>query len=90
MAKKPAAKSKQNEEIELAQLEQSLEDLEQLVEKLESGDLSLEQALAEFERGIKLTRQCQSALKEAEQKVEILLKNTADAEPEPFEADEDA
>jgi exodeoxyribonuclease VII small subunit len=90
MAKKPAAKSKQNEEIELAQLEQSLEDLEQLVEKLESGDLSLEQALAEFERGIKLTRQCQSALKEAEQKVEILLKNTADAEPEPFEPDEDA
>jgi exodeoxyribonuclease VII small subunit len=45
----------------------------------------LQQALKEFERGVKLTRLCQTALKEAELKVEILLKNTEDAEPEPFE-----
>jgi exodeoxyribonuclease VII small subunit len=69
----------------LGQLEKSLAELEALVERLESGELSLQQALAEFERGVKLTRLCQSALKEAELKVEILLKNTEDAEPEPFE-----
>jgi exodeoxyribonuclease VII small subunit len=69
----------------LGKLEQSLEDLEALVERLESGELSLEEALKEFERGIKLTRACQTALKEAEQKVEILLKNAPDAEPVEFE-----
>jgi exodeoxyribonuclease VII small subunit len=69
----------------LGQLEKSLADLEALVERLESGELSLQQALEEFERGVKLTRLCQSALKEAEQKVEILLKSTADAAPAPFE-----
>ena len=44
-----------------------------LVEQLESGELSLEEALKQFERGVKLTRECQTALKEAEQKVEILV-----------------
>ena len=70
-------------------LEQSLEELEALVTSLESGDLPLEQALKEFERGVKLTRQCQSALQQAEQKVEILLKKTEQAEPVPFEPEED-
>ena len=70
-------------------LEKSLEELEALVEQLESGDLSLEEALKHFERGVKLTRECQAALKEAEQKVEILLKKTADAEPAPFETPDD-
>ena len=70
-------------------LEKSLEELEALVEELESGELSLEDALKHFERGVKLTRQCQATLKEAEQKVEILHKRTAEADPEPFEtADE--
>jgi exodeoxyribonuclease VII small subunit len=73
----------------LSSLEKSLSDLEAVVEKLESGDLPLEQALKEFERGVKLTRQCQTALKDAEQKVEILLKKTEDAEPVPFAADDD-
>jgi len=66
-------------------LEKSLEALETLVERLESGDLPLEQALKQFERGVKLTRECQAALKEAEQKVAILLEKTADADPAPFE-----
>ncbi len=56
-------------------LEKSLADLEELVEELESGDLPLETAMKKFEEGIKLTRGCQTALKEAEQKVEILLKS---------------
>jgi len=71
---------------DLGGLEKSLEELEALVTRLEGGDLPLEQALKEFERGVKLTRQCQAALQEAEQKVEILLKKTASAEPSPFTA----
>lgn len=55
-------------------LEKSLADLETLVEELESGDLPLDKAMKKFEEGIKLTRGCQAALKDAEQKVEILLK----------------
>jgi exodeoxyribonuclease VII small subunit len=74
---------------DLGGLEKSLEALEALVTRLESGDLPLEQALKEFEHGVKLTRQCQTALQAAEQKVEILLKKTAAAEPSPFSEDED-
>ncbi|MBM37500.1 MAG: exodeoxyribonuclease VII small subunit [Woeseia sp.] len=54
-------------------LEKSISDLEKLVNELESGDLSLEKAIKKFEEGIKLSRKCQTALKEAEQKIEILL-----------------
>jgi exodeoxyribonuclease VII small subunit len=61
-------------------LEKSLADLEALVEELESGDLPLDKAMKKFEEGIKLTRGCQTALKEAEQKVEILLKSTGGEE----------
>jgi exodeoxyribonuclease VII small subunit len=70
-------------------LEKSLEELESLVERLESEELPLADALKEFERGVKLTRECQTTLKEAEQTVEILLKKTADADPEAFEPDDD-
>ena len=70
-------------------LEKSLADLEELVEELESGDLPLETAMKKFEEGIKLTRGCQTALKEAEQKVEILLKNNGAEKLEDFEVDDD-
>ncbi len=56
-------------------LEKSLADLEALVEELESGELPLDKAMKKFEQGIKLTRNCQSILKDAEQKVEVLLKS---------------
>ena len=69
-------------------LEKSLTELEELVEELESGDLPLDKAMKKFEAGIKLTRGCQSALKEAEQKVEILLKSAGDEQLEDFEIDE--
>jgi exodeoxyribonuclease VII small subunit len=78
-----------SEKQSLGGLEKSLEELEALVARLEGGDLPLEQALKEFERGVKLTRQCQTALQEAEQKVEILLKRTEQAEPVPFEPSDD-
>jgi exodeoxyribonuclease VII small subunit len=70
-------------------LEKSLEQLETLVDELESGDLPLETAMKKFEEGIKLTRQCQSALKDAEQRVEILLKSAGGEEVlEEFHIDE--
>ncbi len=71
-------------------LEKSLEELESLVERLENEQLPLAEALKEFERGVKLTRKCQTTLKEAEQTVAILLQKTADAEPESFEPNDDA
>jgi len=70
-------------------LEKSLADLEEIVDELESGDLPLEKAMKKFEEGIKLTRGCQAALKEAEQKVEILLKSAGGEDLEEFEADDD-
>ena len=71
-------------------LEKALGDLETLVEELESGDLPLEKAMQKFEDGIKLTRSCQSALKDAEQKVEVLLKSAGGKEAlEDFDLGED-
>jgi len=68
--------------------EDSLAELETLVEKMEKGDMTLEESLKSFERGVALTRHCQEALKTAEQKVRILTGNDEDAEPEPFERED--
>ncbi|GAB3682969.1 exodeoxyribonuclease VII small subunit [Salinisphaera aquimarina] len=57
----------------LAQFESSVAELETLVEALESGDVSLEEALGKFERGVTLARQCQTLLKNAELRVDQLL-----------------
>ena len=69
--------------------EQSLAELEQLVQRLEGGELPLDEALKTFERGIELTRHCQGALKSARQKVDILLKRSGQLAVEPFTASED-
>lgn len=58
--------------------ESALEQLNDLVEKMEAGGLSLEDSLKYFEQGIALTRQCQQALKQAEQKVQILLEKNGE------------
>ncbi len=68
--------------------ETAMRGLEELVERLEQGDLPLEESLAAFERGVMLTRACQTALKEAEQKVEILLKKAGEPSVEGFSPDE--
>jgi exodeoxyribonuclease VII small subunit len=73
---------------ETPDFETAMRDLEELVERLEHGDLPLEESLAAFERGVMLTRACQSALKEAEQKVEILLKKAGESAIEDFMPDE--
>lgn len=75
---------KQNE----INFEQSLQELEALVEKMEAGNLSLEESLKCFERGVALTRNCQKALAEAEQKVQILLEKNGKEKLHDFEADE--
>lgn len=67
--------------------EDSLQELEQLVERLEQGDISLEESLKSFERGVQLTRTCQKALKEAEQKIQILLEEEGQAQLKPFTHD---
>lgn len=77
MTKKPASS-----------FEKNLRSLETVVEQLESGELSLEESLAQFERGIVLARECQRALQEAEQKVQILTQKTPAATPQPFARDD--
>ena len=54
-------------------LEKSLAQLEEIVQELEEGDIPLEQALKNFEKGVKLSRDCQTALRAAEQRVKILI-----------------
>jgi len=68
--------------------EKSLKELEALVTKMEQGNLSLEESLQHFERGIQLTRTCQQALKAAEQKVEILLNKSGQDDIAPLTSDD--
>jgi exodeoxyribonuclease VII small subunit len=65
--------------------EAAIKELESLVERMEQGDQSLEQSLKDFERGVELTRTCQKALKQAEQKVQLLLEQSGQAELTPFD-----
>lgn len=67
--------------------EHSLEELEQLVARMEGGELSLDESLTSFERGIGLYRHCQQALEKAELRVRLLLDPEAPDSAEPFEAD---
>jgi exodeoxyribonuclease VII small subunit len=74
----------------LPDFEKSLGELEALVQKLEQGDVPLEEALKTFERGVALTRACQTALRSAQQKVEILLSKDGQETVEPFDDEDDA
>ncbi len=78
-AKKSASKSSDLD------FEAAIKELESLVERMEQGDQSLEQSLKDFERGVELTRTCQKALKQAEQKVQLLLEQSGQAELTPFD-----
>ena len=87
MAKKSAATA---ESSPVADFEQSMQALEDLVARMESGDLSLEESLAAYERGVGLYRHCQAALEQAELRVRLL---SDPAQPElgrPFDAGDDA
>ena len=73
-----------------ADFETSLAELQTLVERLESGELSLEDSLSAFEQGIRLTRDCQAALAQAEQKVQQLLERDGELQEVPFDTDDQA
>ena len=68
--------------------EQALQELEALVEKMEQGELSLEDSLQHFEKGVQLSRTCQQALREAEQKVEILMQKNAQEDIVPLDSED--
>ena len=72
----------------VASFEKNLEALEVLVDKLEQGEISLDESLKEFERGVKLARQCQQSLSQAEQRIQQML-NDSDA-PIDLDPDEDS
>ena len=55
--------------------EASLQELEKIVRRLEDGDLALEESLKLFEKGVKLSRECQERLNQAERRIEVLLKD---------------
>jgi exodeoxyribonuclease VII small subunit len=77
-------------DLKAPDFEEALAELEGLVERLERGDLPLDEALRTFERGVELTRHCQTSLKAAQQKVEILLKRGSSPEVEPFRPEDEA
>ncbi len=68
----------------VAHFEQSLDELEQLVEKMEHGEMSLEDSLAAYERGVGLYRRCQAALEQAELRVRLLSDPERPQDSEPF------
>ncbi len=70
-------------------LEQSLTDLESLVNRMEQGDMTLEESLNAFEDGIKLTRESQIILDQAEQKVQVLTEQNGELATQPFHAEQE-
>lgn len=72
---KKAAEKSADKTAENIDFEQTYQELESIVERMERGDQSLESSLADFERGVTLMKRCHSVLKDAEQKVEILVKD---------------
>ena len=75
---------------DLSRFEETLQELETLVRKLEQGELPLEESLKAFERGVRLTRECQQSLSAAEQRVEQVMENDqGELEQRPFSEDGD-
>jgi len=68
--------------------ERALAELEELVRKLESGELTLDESLAEFKKGVELTRHCQSVLEQAQQTVNQLMDVEDESSAQPFEPDD--
>ncbi len=79
-----STKSEPTESLGALNFEIALKDLEAMIEKMAGGQLTLEESLKSFEQGIALARQCQLALKEAEQKVQILISQNGNFETRDF------
>lgn len=92
MAKSPSSPTRAaepaTEPSSIAQFEKSLDELEHLVAKMEGGELSLDESLRSFERGIALFRNCQNALEQAELRVKLLLDPDDPDSAQPFDTDE--
>lgn len=86
MAKKPTNEGADQEEIGSLTFEEAFEQLQQIVEQIEQGEVGLEESIGRYERGMKLIAHCRRVLQKAEQKV-LQLQQAAEAEPklEPFE-----
>jgi exodeoxyribonuclease VII small subunit len=69
--------------------EKALEDLNQIVAKMEQGGLSLQDSLSHFEKGISLTRECQSALEQAQQKVQLLMEKNGELTLQDYNVNEE-
>lgn len=82
----PRKTAETNPPAPVAQFEQSLEQLEQLVERMETGELSLEESLAAYERGVGLYHTCHQALEQAELRVRLLSDPQDPASAEAFDA----
>jgi exodeoxyribonuclease VII small subunit len=76
-----------SEAEEAMSFEEALVALEAVVDKLEDGELPLEQALAEFERGVALSRRCSEELDSADRRIEILVEQSGGQEAQAFEFD---
>ncbi|MFT4629114.1 MAG: exodeoxyribonuclease VII small subunit [Arenicella sp.] len=77
-----------DQDIKQLNFEHAYQELETIVEKMERGEQDLEKSLGDFERGVSLMKHCHGLLKDAEQKVEILVKDNAGLfSTEPFEQD---
>lgn len=86
-AKKPSSAKKSS--TSKVNFESALEQLEGLVSKLESGEISLEESLQAFEEGVKLTRECQLQLAEAEQRVQVLVEEQGELVAVDFDSEDD-
>ena len=78
----------QRKKVDKFNFETAMEKLETIVERMEEGELSLEQAMTEFEKGVKITRECHQALQNAEQKVKQLIVTQDKFELTDFATDE--
>lgn len=83
-----AKSTRKQTDYDFSRFEASLEELEKIVARMESGNQSLEESLKDFERGVTLTKACQTMLKNAEQKVEKLVKDHGELKTEPVSDDD--
>ena len=90
MAKKIPSKDAASDTSPVADFETSMQSLEELVGKMEAGEMTLEESLAAYERGVGLYRRCQSALEQAELRVRMLSDPAKPDESRPFDAGSDA
>ena len=84
----PRSSKLKNAKSEFSEFESALVELEKLVERMERGDQTLEESLKDFERGVALAKTCQMTLKQAEQRVETLIKKNGDLVVELFSPEE--